>query len=140
MDRPARHEHEDAPAADRAGAAGPLAGARLSYLFLTVRDLGAMLAFYRDALGLEVEFQDEGRCAFLRLGGARVALYAGGADGPAAAPHWFVSLDVEGIEEVAAALRARGVALGPVETVPYGRAAPFRDPEGNAFQLHEPDR
>lgn len=118
--------------------AGPLSGARVSYLFLTVRDFAAMLAFYRDALGLEVEYVDEGRCAFLRLGGAQIALYAGLDAPPPDHPHWFLSVDVTGIDDVVAALRARGVPVEDVRTVPYGRAATLRDPEGNTLQLHEP--
>jgi predicted enzyme related to lactoylglutathione lyase len=121
---------------------GPLADCRVSYLFLTVRDFEGMLAFYRDRVGLTPEYVEAGRCAFLRLdgGGFRLALYAGREDAGDAEPHWFLAVDVAGIDAVVAALRERGVPVGDVEAVPYGRAATFRDPEGNAIEVHEPTR
>ena len=48
---------------------GALVGGRLSYMFLAVRDYGAMLGFYRDVLGFAVEFEVPGQIAFLRLAG-----------------------------------------------------------------------
>ena len=112
--------------------------ARPSYLFLDVTDLDRSLAFYRDRLGLPLEFSDPGTCAFLRLGDFRIALYAG-RDAPVCQPP-MLALDVPDIETSARALRERGVDIGPVEAVPGGRAARFADPDGHRFELHQPDR
>jgi predicted enzyme related to lactoylglutathione lyase len=121
----------------------PLSAARLRYLFLTVRDLATSLAFYRDAIGLAVEYEEPGRLAFLRFGtaGQSLALYAGRADAPAdTEPHWFAALDVDDLDAAVGALRDRGVAVGDPFDVPAGRAAKLRDPDGNVLELHEPER
>jgi predicted enzyme related to lactoylglutathione lyase len=121
----------------------PLTAGRLGYLFLSVRDLPRMLAFYRDALGFETEFEVEGAIAFLRLAGDEGPLLALSADEkpvPSGDRHWFLVIDVRGLDEVVATLRERGVEVDRIEDVPYGRAAMLRDPEGNQLEIHEPDR
>ena len=121
----------------------PLAGARMRYLFVTVWDLARMVAFYRDDLGLEVEFEEPGHVVFLRFGaaGQSLALHAG-RDGEAPdrvpAQHWFSALDVDDLDATITALRARGVTVGAPFDVPAGRAAKLRDPEGHVLELHEP--
>jgi len=123
----------------------PLDDAHLRYLFVTVHDLPRMLAFYRDGLGLAVEYVVPGHVVFLRLGagGQSLALHAGRADPPLAddaTEHWFAVLDVTDLEATRAALRARGVVVGEPFDVPYGRAVKIRDPEGNVVELHQPER
>lgn len=119
---------------------GPLRGGRLSYLFVDVHDLDAMLGFYRDTLGLPVVFEDPGACAFLELGGGpKLALYAGRKTGLGAAAHFLVVIDVDDLRASAAALGEKGVDTGPIQTVPGGRAVIFTDPEGNRLELHEPE-
>ena len=122
----------------------PLDGARLRYLFVTVQDLPRTTAFYRDALGLAVEYEVPGHVVFLRFGdaGQSLALHAGRTDPPLAGDlteHWFSVLDVTDLDATVAALRARGVPVGEPFDVPYGRAVKLRDPEGNVLELHEPE-
>ena len=120
---------------------GSLAGGRLSYLFLSVRDYAGMLAFYRDVLGFAVEFEAPGEIAFLRLEGdtgPRIAISVGDTPEPSAARHWFLVIDVTGIDAVADSLRSQGLEIGDIEDVPYGRAVIFPDPEGNLLEIHEP--
>lgn len=128
-------EHRDAAATD-----APLSGARMSYLFILVHRFPDMLTFYRDRLGLRTVYLEEGACAFLELpnGGPKIALYAGRDRLDDADNHWFIALDVRGIDSVVAELLGRGVSVGPIEDVPYGRAAKLSDPEGNVIELHEP--
>lgn len=121
----------------------PLDGARLRYLFVTVHDLPRMVAFYRDALGLAVEYEVPDHVVFLRFGdaGQSLALHAGRTDPPLqgdATEHWFTVLDVTDLEAAVTALRARGITVGEPFDVPYGRAAKLRDPEGNVLELHQP--
>jgi len=119
---------------------GSLAGGRLSYLFLNVRDYGGMRAFYRDVLGFAVEFEVPGEIAFLRLagdGGPRIAISVGDVPEHSDVRHWFLVIDVTGIDAVAEDLRSRGVEVGEIEDVPYGRAVTFPDPEGNLLEIHE---
>ena len=120
----------------------PLAAARLRYLFVMVHDLDRMLRFYRDDLGLAVEYHDPGHIAFLRFGdaGQSLALHVGRDDAPTRAEHWFAVLDVTDLDGTVGVLRRRGVAVGEVFDVPFGRAAKLRDPEHNVLELHEPAR
>lgn len=120
--------------------AGPLRGGRVSYLFLTARDLDGMVRFYRDTLGLIVYFSQKGVCAFLRTERDQepaIALYAGKEGPPPSQRHWFFVIDVPDIRSAAADLAKRGVEIGEIEDVPGGRAAKFNDPEGNVIQVHE---
>lgn len=121
----------------------PLDGARLRYLFVTVRDLPRMLAFYRDDLGLAVEYEVPDHVVFLRFGdgGQSLALHAGRTDAPGdeTAPHWFSVLDVADLDATRDALTERGLTVGEPFDVPYGRAAKLRDPEGNVLELHQPE-
>ena len=114
---------------------GPLGGGRLSYLFMKARDFPRMLSFYRETLGLEVEYLEEDRCVFFRLdgGGPLIAIYAGRETEVTEGNHWFVAIDVEDIESAARRLKERGVQIGDIEDVPNGRAAICMDPEGNTL-------
>lgn len=117
----------------------PLSGARMSYLFILVHGFQEMLTFYRDRLGLRVVYLEEGVCAFLALpnGGPQIALYTGREQVGSTGNHWFFALDVSGLDTVVAELQRRGLSVGPIEDVPYGRAAKLSDPEGNVIELHE---
>lgn len=129
---------DDAKAAP-AAADGPLAGGHMTYLFILVHDFQGMLTFYRDRLGLRVLYLEEGTCVFLALpnGGPQIALYAGRERVEGSGNHWFVAFDVRGIDAVVAELEQRGVSVGPIEAVPFGRAAKLSDPEGNVIEVHE---
>ena len=105
---------------------GPVAELRLA---LTVEDLGAALAFWRDALGLPqvAEFEQEGgRVVVLGAGRATIELLdetqAGYVDsievGRRVAPAMRVALQVADSAETAQRLEAAGATVlgGPVET------------------------
>lgn len=119
---------------------GPMVGGRLSAIFVYVGELAEMVRFYRDTVGFEVTYEKTDLCTFLAFPGdsrVELALYAGRADTSTVEPHWFCVIDVPDIEAAAAGLRDRGVSIGPMENVPYGRAATFSDPEGNVIEIHE---
>lgn len=100
-----------------------------------------MIGFYRDILGFEVTFEKADVCTFLAFPGSprvQLALYSGRSDTSSVKPHWFYVIDVPDVAAAAAALRDRGVAVGALEDVPYGRATTFSDPEGNVVEIHEP--
>lgn len=123
--------------------AAPLSGAKISALFIYVQDLDQMLAFYRDALGLRVFYEESGQCAFLQSrndGGPAIALYPGRIPSPGEKNHWFLVFDVDDVERCAQGLRRAGVQVGEVFDVPYGRATKFSDPEGNIIEIHQPNR
>ncbi|HWP99011.1 MAG TPA: methylmalonyl-CoA epimerase [Vicinamibacterales bacterium] len=98
--------------------------ATLDHVAVAVRDLAEALAFYRDALGLEIEGVEEVpsqgvRAHFVDLGGVRLELLEPlGADSPVArflerrGPGLHhVTLRVDDIHAALARLRARGVRL-----------------------------
>ncbi|MEZ4647698.1 MAG: VOC family protein [Candidatus Eisenbacteria bacterium] len=119
----------------------PLGRARARILFLHTHDLDAMVAFYRDTLGLRITAESEGEFAFLALpDGFQIALYPGRRVPREDDPHWFLMIDVDDLDRVVGWLAEAGVAIGPVEDVPFGRAAQLVDPEGNRIELHEPSR
>jgi catechol 2,3-dioxygenase-like lactoylglutathione lyase family enzyme len=117
---------------------------------LFVEDFPAMLGFYRDTLGFEVNVIEPGppsvpmvNWASLRTGGVIIELFD-------AATFWdsgllksanrdavqlcFVVADVER-ERVR--LEDAGVRCDPVVSERWGRYASFRDPEGNWLQIFE---
>ena len=119
---------------------GPLSGGHLSYLFVDVFDLDESLEFYRDALGLPVVFETPGECAFLRLGGGPLLALCTGRDTPdASGGHVLIAIDVPDLVAACRALVERGVEFERTEDVPGGRAAFFRDPDGNRLELHQPE-
>lgn len=121
-----------------------LEGGRISYLFIFVRDIERMLSFYRDFLGFNVTFLQEGHCAFLELpaaGTLQLALYSGRQTATRVDPnHWFVVIDVDDLDAVEARVQAQGIENSGTFDVPYGRALKITDPEGNFIQLHEPNK
>jgi len=133
---------------------------------MVVRDLDAMIAFYEEALDMSVEMRfpmDEDltesfgweRCscevAYMRTQhGERIKL----CDPPSPAReeptfgglqgYSYLTFTVADIDEVAVAIQKAGATsistptiLGEPGTFP--RFGGFRDPEGNAFDLYEPD-
>ncbi len=119
---------------------GPLRGGRLSYLFLLARDVAGMVRFYGETLGLPITYHEPERFAFVRLGppGApELAIYAGRDTAATERPHWFFVIDVPDLNQAVTELANRGLAVGPIEPVPFGRAATLSDPEGNVIELHE---
>jgi len=118
---------------------------RLDHLVLTVRDIRATVAFYRDVLGMEVVTFGRGRTA-LRFGAQKLNLHEAGQEfDPKAARPSPGSADLcfltrEPLGSWAARLRAAGVsieegpvartgALGPIESI-Y-----LSDPDGNLLEI-----
>ncbi|WP_028079554.1 VOC family protein [Solimonas soli] len=118
---------------------------RLDHLVLTVRDIDATIAFYRDVLGMQPQTFGEGRHA-LAFGQQKINLHR--ADGPFAprAAHptsgsadlCFVSSTP--VREIVSQLERHGVAIeaGPVERVGalgVMDSVYFRDPDGNLIEV-----
>lgn len=111
----------------------------LGQLGVSVQDLEAMTAFYRDALGLPFLFAAPGM-SFFDLGGVRLMLSLP-EKGVEDAHGSILYLDVADIAAAHAALLARGVAFDGkphvVHRYPGGELwmAFFHDPEGNMLSL-----
>jgi catechol 2,3-dioxygenase-like lactoylglutathione lyase family enzyme len=99
-----------------------------------LRDMGRAIRFYRDTLGLEVEFESPFWTTF-RTGACTLALHAidDRRVGTAEPDPTFLVRDVDGER---ARLRGAGVEVGDVrEPAPGVRVFDVRDPDGNRFSL-----
>ncbi|MEL7170741.1 MAG: VOC family protein [Bacteroidota bacterium] len=117
----------------------------LDHLVLTVRDLDATIAFYTEALGMEVVTFGEGRKA-LHFGSQKINLHRAGhefepkADAPTPGSADLCFLTGVPVEEVAERLIRLGIAVieGPVDrtgaTGPI-RSVYVRDPDGNLVEI-----
>ena len=96
----------------------------LDHIGIAVKDLSAALAFYRDALGLEVEAPEEVvsqrvRAHFVPVGGPKLELLEGTSPESPIAKHiekrgpglHHITLRVDDIVQALARLKARGVRL-----------------------------
>lgn len=113
---------------------GPLTDAKFNEVFLRVRDLPKMRAFYHETLGLPIAFENP-RFVEFRTGGVPIALHSGRKSSTKDKPHWFLEFLVRDLDAVVKRLRARGVACDPIRTESFGRVTSFTDPEGNEVGL-----
>ena len=115
---------------------------------LTVRDIDACLAWYRDAVGFSVdrEIIREGklRAVAVRAGGVRLLLNqddgAKGVDRPKGAGFSLMITTRQNVDAIAARIRAHGGSLvtEPAD-MPWGaRAFRVQDPDGFAFAISSP--
>jgi len=93
-----------------------------------VRDINQAIDFYRDTLGLEVEYESEHWTTF-RTGACRLALHPG-----TAAPD--LTFGVSDIDSERARLEGVGVEVTEIRApAPGVRVFDARDPDGNRFSL-----
>lgn len=128
---------------------------RLSHLCLMTNNLPGQIAFYRDRLGLAVQFR------FRNDAGEEFGVYLGCGDTTfveifdqaLAAREWggdvrplhegnrynHFCLEVTGLKELCETLRARGVEVGEMRTSHHDHSwqAWLADPEGNRIELME---
>lgn len=113
---------------------------RIHSTFYWTDDMDTAVAFYRDALGLDLRFQAGENWAEFDVDGATFALH--GTRGQPMPPGGgaAVVFEVDDVEVARRQLAARGVVFeGDITDVPEsGRFATFRDPAGNVVQIFEP--
>ena len=128
-----------------------MAKLKFDHLHLLTRDIHAATAFYRDVLGAEVVGREETDRArvHLTLGGMRVFItdMSSVPSVAAAAPHPHLGLDhiafeVEGLDEICAAVSARGATLTrqPETLRPGVRLASVQGPDSVRIDLVERSR
>ena len=109
----------------------------VDHVWFWVADMDRAVAFYRDAVGLELRMRHEDAWAEFEAGSIRIGLHGSGPD-PAPRGGTAVFL-VDDLALAKTSLEDRGVRfeehLGEVPG--YARYASFADPDGNAMQLIE---
>ena len=115
-----------------------------AYATLPTSDVNRLRKFYESLLGFAVA-EETAAGVYLRAGDGTVFAVTR-QSGRASGTHTQLGFRVSGIEEIVADLLARGVAMEEYETprtiggiadVPVGRAAWFKDPDGNLVGLVE---
>jgi predicted enzyme related to lactoylglutathione lyase len=110
---------------------------RIQNAYYVARGMDAAVAFYRDALGLKLKFQDGARWAQFDAGGSNFSLSSTEEAAPDAAGG-VVVFEVTDLEAMAGAITAAGgTVLGRRDMGSHGRTLTFRDPAGNVLQLFE---
>lgn len=116
---------------------------QVSHVMLGVRELARSVAFYRDTLGLAIQFEIPASFAFLDGGGVILCLsqpLARASQQIAGATEVVFSVDdVRGAYE---ALRARGIQFThePRNVTGSSWAANFEDPDGHKLSVLGPER
>jgi catechol 2,3-dioxygenase-like lactoylglutathione lyase family enzyme len=121
----------------------------ISAITLFVEDLDAAKAFYREAFGQSVAFEDDASAVF-SFGNTIVNLLSTSAAGELIAPaavgapdagsRLQLTIPVDDVDATCADLASRGVELlnGPIDR-PWGvRTAAFRDPGGHIWEIAGP--
>jgi len=102
----------------------------LAHPTLHVRDLGAALAFYRDALGLGVGDEKRG-FATVDAGGSTIALHVGERTKAVGGENFHLEFRTDDLDRLVSALRRGGVPVDVRSDRARGRYAELRDPDGH---------
>ena len=108
----------------------------IAAIWLPVTDMERAVAFYRDQLGLDVMDHD-GDWSEVTAGDQRIGLNA--SEAPAGDGGAVIAFAVDDIEATVDTLKDKGVEFaGELSEHPWGRIAPFKDPDGNDLQVYAP--
>ena len=108
----------------------------IAAIWLPVTDMDRSVAFYRDSLGLDV-IDHDGDSSEVTAGDQRIGLNAH--ESPAGDGGAVLAFAVDDLEATVEELSGRGVEFADeVSKHPWGRIAPFKDPDGNDLQLYAP--
>jgi catechol 2,3-dioxygenase-like lactoylglutathione lyase family enzyme len=116
---------------------------------LFVEDLDRSKIFYRDALGMSVDFEDENSAVFrfentlinlLKIPAARTLIEPGVVASPLSGSRFQLTIPVDDVDAACTELKARGVELlnGPMNRAWGIRTASFTDPGGHIWELAQP--
>ncbi len=111
----------------------------VSVVWLPVDDIDRAVGFYEGTLGLSVRDKQE---QWAEIDAGEVTIGLNGRDsestgGEGGAVVAFRASD--GIDQEVERLSSQGVTFpGGVSDHPWGKVAPFKDPDGNDLQLYEP--
>jgi len=117
---------------------------RIAILSIPVSDQNLAKRFYVDILGFEVLNENP-------MGPNRtwVQLILPGTETSISLVTWFDSMtpgsihgiviDTDAIETTHQSLKTKGLEIGDIESLPWGKFASFTDPDGNGWILQESD-
>lgn len=105
---------------------------RLSRIILFTANMDAMVAFYRDVLGLKPKTSEKGWKTF-DAGSCEIALHGGKGEPGMRPPK--LQFDVKDVAATRAALIARGAKMGKVSSTDGLDLCGGKDPDGNPFSL-----
>ena len=110
---------------------------RVDLVYLFVTDMDRAVVFYRDTLGLALEYRAGDDWAQFEAGAIKLGLHA--AASGEARPGGTVAFTVADLETSRAGLAADGVSIGHEGGGERGepRFVEFADPDGNALALFE---
>ena len=112
----------------------------VSVVWLPVTDVAAAVDFYSLSLGLSVESQQDD-WAELKAGELRIGLNGNESPSGDGGAVIAFSAEAEGIDATVDELTGKGVEFADgISDHPWGRIAPFKDPDGNDLQLFEPPK
>jgi catechol 2,3-dioxygenase-like lactoylglutathione lyase family enzyme len=119
---------------------------QITAITLFVEDLAAAKDFYREALGLQLAFEDDDSAVFkfkntlinlLRTSAAGELIEPALVGTREAGSRFQLTIDVDDVDAMCASLTSRGVKLlnGPIDR-PWGvRTASFMDPAGHIWEI-----
>ena len=108
----------------------------IATVWLPVTDMGRAMSFYRDSLGLDV-VEHDGDWTEVTAGDQRIGLNEG--ESPAGDGGAVIAFGVDDIDSAVEELKGNGVEFtDEVSEHPWGKIAPFKDPDGNDLQLYAP--
>ncbi|MBI3241261.1 MAG: VOC family protein [Chloroflexi bacterium] len=118
---------------------------RLTATCLLVHDLDKSIAFYRDTLGLEVEFANGNFFVKFKLDGTPLMLFEKEAAAKMLFPKEHITqgggvllaFQVDDLQKTCAELKSKGVEIfeGPKATAWGQTVAYFKDPDGNVWEV-----
>lgn len=110
---------------------------KLQNAYYVTRDMARSIGFYRDALGLDLIFQDGEKWTQFKAGGINFAM-ASDEEAPEGAVGATVVFEVEDIAAMMSSIAdAGGEILGERDMADHGKTLTFRDPDGNLVQLYQ---
>jgi predicted enzyme related to lactoylglutathione lyase len=110
---------------------------KLQNAYYVTRDMDRAVGFYRDALGLDLIFEDGKKWTQFKAGGINFAM-ASDEEAPDGAVGATVVFEVEDIASMKASVSAAGAEiLGERDMADHGKTLTFRDLDGNLVQLYQ---
>ncbi|MEB3860601.1 MAG: VOC family protein [Desulfurococcales archaeon] len=106
----------------------------VGYIIVFVRDMDAMLDFWRNRIGLQPGYTSS-EWSELQLDNTILALHKAEEAGRRDTGIVFTTQDIDGAVEK---LRAAGVEVTDPQDIGAGREATFKDPEGNVYHIFQP--